>query len=89
LKVESVTPIWYGNYSHIIGNKTINPRQQQKKCDLEGEGAVNECTARRWPKRFASCNLSSEDEQRPGRPWILDNEATIGAAEQQPSTSTR
>jgi hypothetical protein len=43
----------------------------------------------RWFKRFASGNLSSEDEQRPGRPWIWDSEATKEAAEQQSSTSTR
>jgi histone-lysine N-methyltransferase SETMAR len=66
------------------------PRQQQKKIYyVEGEGSVNERTAQRWFKRFASGNLSLEDEQRPGRPRILDSEATKEAAEQQPSTSTR
>jgi transposase len=50
---------------------------------------VNECTEQRWFKRFASDNLSLEDEQRPGRPRIWDSEATKEAAEQQPSTSTR
>jgi transposase len=50
---------------------------------------VNERTARRWFKRFLSGNLSLENEQRPGRPWIWDSEATKEAAEQQPSTSTR
>jgi transposase len=50
---------------------------------------VNERTAQRWFKQFASGNLSSEDEQRPGRPRIWDSEATKEAAEQQPSTSTR
>jgi hypothetical protein len=37
----------YGYYSDIIGNKTTEPQQQQKKkniCDVEGEGAVNERT---------------------------------------------
>jgi hypothetical protein len=48
---------------------------------------VNERTAQRWFKRFASGNLSLEDEQRPGRPQIWDSEATEEAAEQQPSTS--
>jgi transposase len=48
---------------------------------------VNERTAQRWFKRFASGNLSLEDEQRPGRPRIWDSEATKEAAEQQPSTS--
>jgi hypothetical protein len=52
----------YGYYSDIIGNKTIKPWQQQKKCDVEGEGAVNEGTAQRWFKRFASDNLSLEGE---------------------------
>jgi hypothetical protein len=37
-----------------------------KICYVEGEGAVNERTAQRWFKRFASGNFSSEDEQRPG-----------------------
>jgi transposase len=50
---------------------------------------VNESTAQRWFKRFASGNLSLEDEQRPGRPRIWDSEATTEAAEKQPSTSTR
>jgi transposase len=62
---------------------------KKKKSDVEGEGAVNERTAQRWFKRFASGNLSLEDEQRPGRPRIWDSEATKEAAEQQPSTSTR
>jgi hypothetical protein len=38
----------------------------EKKSDVEGEGAVNERTAQRWFKRFASGNLSLEDEQHPG-----------------------
>jgi hypothetical protein len=50
---------------------------------------VNERTAQQWFKRFASGNLSLENEQRPGRPRIWDSEATKEAAEQQPSTSTR
>jgi hypothetical protein len=80
----------YGYYPDIIGNKTIKPQQQQKKiCDVEGEGAMNEHTAQQWFKRFASGNLSLEDEQRQERPWILDSEVTKEAAEQQPSTSTR
>jgi transposase len=49
---------------------------------------VNERTAQRWFKRFASGNLSLEDEQLLGRPRIWDSEATKEAAEQ-PSTSTR
>jgi transposase len=60
----------------------------KKICDVEGEGAVNERTAQRWFKRFASGNLSLEDEQRLGRPRIWDSEATKEAAEQ-PSTSMR
>jgi hypothetical protein len=50
---------------------------------------VNESPVQWWIKRFASGNLSSEDEQRPGQPRIWDSEATKEAAEQQPSTSTR
>jgi hypothetical protein len=53
----------------------------------EGEGARNERTAQRLFKRFASDNLRSENEQRPGRPRIWDSGATKEAAEQQPSTS--
>jgi hypothetical protein len=49
---------------------------------------VTERTAQRWFKRFASGNLSLEDEQRPERPRIWDSEATKEAAEQQLSTST-
>jgi transposase len=49
---------------------------------------VNVRTAQRWFKRFASGNLSLEDEQHPGRPRIWDSETTKEAAEQQPSTST-
>jgi hypothetical protein len=55
----------YGYYSDIIGNKTIKPRQQQKKCDVEDEGTVKEHTEQRWFKRFPIGNLSLEDEQRP------------------------
>jgi hypothetical protein len=50
---------------------------------------VNERTVQRWFKRFASGNLSLEDEQRPERPRIWDSEATKETDEQQPSTSTR
>jgi hypothetical protein len=50
---------------------------------------VNERTAQQWFKWCASGNLSLEDEQRLGRPWIWDSEATKEAAKQQPSTSTR
>jgi transposase len=50
---------------------------------------MNERTAQRWFKRFASGNFCLENEQRPGRPRIWDSEATKEAAEQQPSTSTR
>jgi hypothetical protein len=41
---------------------------------------VNERTAQRWFKRFASGNLSLEDEQRLGRTQIWDSEATKEAA---------
>jgi transposase len=54
---------------------------EKKLCDVEGEGAVNERTAHRWFKRFASSNLSLEDEQRQGRPRIWDSETTKAAAE--------
>jgi hypothetical protein len=54
----------------------------KKICDVEGEGAVNECAVQRWFKWFASCSLSLEDEQCPGRPRIWDSEATKEAAEQ-------
>jgi hypothetical protein len=37
-----------------------------KKCDVEGDGAVNQCTVQGWFKRFASGNLSLEDNQRKG-----------------------
>jgi hypothetical protein len=50
---------------HYWKQNYIKPRQQQKLCDVEGEGAVNERTAQRWFKRFASGNLNLEDEQRP------------------------
>jgi hypothetical protein len=72
---------WKQNYKAVAAAKKI--------CDVEGEDAVNEHTAQRWFKRFASGNLSVEDEQLPERPWIWDSEATKEAAEQQPSTSTR
>jgi hypothetical protein len=49
---------------------------------------VNEHTAQRWFKRFASGNLNLEDEWRLGPPRFWDSEATKEAAEQQPSTST-
>jgi transposase len=58
---------WEQNYKAAVA---------AKKCDVEGEGALNERTAQRWFKRFASGNLSLEDEQRPGRPRIWDCEAT-------------
>jgi hypothetical protein len=56
-------------------------------CVVEGEGAMNEHTAQRWFNRFASGNLSLEDEQIPGRTRLWDSEATKDAAEQQPSAS--
>jgi transposase len=71
---------WKQNYSH-------GSSKNKKKCDVEGRGAVNEHTAQRWFKQFASGNLSLEDEQRPGRPRIWDSEATKEGAEQQLSTS--
>jgi hypothetical protein len=49
---------------------------------------VNEHTVQWWFKRFASGNLSLEDEQGPGRPRIWDSEVTKEVAELQPSTST-
>jgi hypothetical protein len=70
---------WKQNYKAVAAAKYI--------CDVEGEGAVNERTAQRWFKSFASGNLSSEDEQHPRGPRIWDIEATKEAAEQQPSTS--
>jgi hypothetical protein len=45
---------WKQNYKTATAAK--------KKCDAEGEGAVNERTAQRWFKRFASGNLSLEAE---------------------------
>jgi hypothetical protein len=48
---------WKQNYKAMAAAKTI--------CDVEGEGAVNERTAQWWFKRFASDNLSLEDEQCP------------------------
>jgi hypothetical protein len=71
---------WKQNYKAAAAAKKI--------CDVEGEGAVNECKAQQWFKWFASGNLSLEDEQHLGRPRIWDGEATKEAAEQQPSTST-
>jgi hypothetical protein len=38
--------------------------------DVESEVAVNDRTAQRCFKRFASGHLNLEDEQRPGRPRI-------------------
>jgi hypothetical protein len=49
---------------------------------------VNERTAQRMFKQFASGNLSLEDEQRPGRPRIWDSQATKEDTEQQPSICT-
>jgi hypothetical protein len=43
---------------------------------------MNEGTAQRSFKRFASGSLSLEDEERPGRPRIWDSGATKEAAEQ-------
>jgi hypothetical protein len=55
-------------FSGIIGNKTIKPRQQQKKiCDVEGEGAVNDHAMQWWFTLFTSGNLCLEDEQHPGQ----------------------
>jgi transposase len=71
------------------GKQNYKAAAEAKKCDIEGEGTVNERTAQQWFKRFASGNLSLEDEQRPGRPQIWDSEATKEAAEQQPSASMR
>jgi hypothetical protein len=71
---------WKQNYKAVAAAKIY---------DVEGEGAVNERTAQLWFKRFASSNLSLEDEQCLGRPWIWDSGVTKEAAEQQPSTSTR
>jgi transposase len=70
---------WKQNYKDTAAAKKIY--------DVEGESALNERTAQRWFKRFASDNLSLEDEQRLGQPRILDSEATKEAAEQQPSKS--
>jgi hypothetical protein len=59
---------WKQNYKATAAAKKI--------CDVEGESAVNERTAQRWFKWFVSGNLSLEDEQHPGQPWIWDSEAT-------------
>jgi sulfur relay (sulfurtransferase) DsrC/TusE family protein len=42
---------WKQNYKTAAAANTVC-------CDAEGEGAVNECTAQRLFKRFASGNLS-------------------------------
>jgi hypothetical protein len=47
---------WKQNYKAIAA---------EKKSDVEGQHVVNERTAQRWFKRFASGNLSLEDEQHP------------------------
>jgi hypothetical protein len=48
---------WKQNYKAVAAGK---------KCNAEGEGAVNEYTVQRWFKWFARGNLSLEDEQRLG-----------------------
>jgi hypothetical protein len=35
---------------------------KKKICYVEGEGAVNECTAQRWFKRLLNVNISLADE---------------------------
>jgi transposase len=78
-----------GTTQTLFKTKLLSHGGSKKKCDVEGEGAVNECTAQRWFKRFASGKLSLKDEQHLGRPRTWDSETTKEAAEQQPSTSTR
>jgi hypothetical protein len=51
---------WKQNYKAVAAAKKI--------WDVEGEGAMNKRTAQQWFKRFASGNLSLEDEQRLGWP---------------------
>jgi hypothetical protein len=46
---------WKQNYKAVAAAKKI--------CDVEGKGAVNECTAQWWFEQFASGDLSLEDEQ--------------------------
>jgi hypothetical protein len=49
---------WKQNYKAAAAAKKI--------CDVEGEGAVNECMAQRCCKEFACGYVSLEDEERPG-----------------------
>jgi hypothetical protein len=59
-----------GTTQTLLETKLLSCGSSKKKDDVEGEGAVNERTAQRWLKGFASGNLSLEDEQHLGRPQI-------------------
>ena len=45
-----------------------------KICAVYGEGAVAERTVRKWFARFKAGDFNLEDQERPGRPSITDED---------------
>jgi len=45
-----------------------------KICAVYGEGAIAERTVRKWFTRFKAGDFNFEDQERPGRPSIIDED---------------
>ncbi|WP_370716210.1 hypothetical protein [Sphingomonas sp. IW22] len=58
-------------------------------CDIEGKDFVKNSTTRWWFQRFKQGVTSLEDNERPGRPSVVNKEVLRAKVEQQPCTSTR
>jgi histone-lysine N-methyltransferase SETMAR len=58
-------------------------------CNVEGTDVLKENTAQWWFRRFNQGDTSLEDQERSGRPSVVNKEEFRALVEQQPSTSTR
>lgn len=57
--------------------------------DAEGEKTVSQQTVSRWFKSFKSGSMNLNDQNRSGRPCVLEEEELSDALQKEPSRSTR
>lgn len=58
-------------------------------CSVEGKDSVKENTAQWWFRRFNQGDTGLEDQERSGRPSVVNQDEFLALVEQQPCSSTR